>query len=62
MAATEILELVNPGNGNNVIDQAIWNEAEELVNHLNDSNGGQVSKENWKTAFGTIFDKVKPQE
>ena len=40
-----------------MIPPAIQKEAEELVNALEENNDGAVTMEEWKTVFGSIFDK-----
>ena len=56
--AAEILNILKPGKDAQIIDEAIMKEADELVKYLLTVNGGKVDKVTWKTAFGTIFDKV----
>ena len=40
-----------------MIEPAIRKEAEDLVNALEENNDGAVTMEEWKTVFGSIFDK-----
>ena len=40
-----------------MINPAIQKEAEELVNALEENNDGAVTKDEWNTVFGSIFDK-----
>ena len=41
------------------IDQAVQNEAKQLVSALDLENNGEVTKIEWKTVFGSLFDKVQ---
>ena len=52
--AGEILELTS-----GVKDKKTRKEAEDLVDMIDDNNDGKVEKEEWKTIFGILFEKVK---
>ena len=47
-----------PGLSIKLIDEDIIREAKELITYLKMYDGGKVTKGPWKTAFGTIYDRV----
>ena len=51
-----------PGLSIKLIDEDIIREAKELITYLKMYDGGKVTKGPWKTAFGTIYDRVNQKE